>query len=678
MSSLSEQHRVEIPAPAPRVRDGAWASALAGRPRLLGPPEHVLAMAKEKAALYRLIREDETIFTAGDIRRTMAADPARHSFEVFQTAVFAAGIRNRVEGLAPDVVAAFIAAAKERLARGVTNRHQDSWVWMTDVALVYDMLFDHLSPADRQAMIDWLNPHLEAFTDDENPFHNSCLSKILCYLRVAYATWGENPRARDFRDHALVKLYEGKVVPVLREFGAGGGWTECGWYQRHSPWHLVEALELARRFEGYDGFQRAPRFFYQRLAHDLAQSYPTPRADGTERFPHEGDGGDAYWWGDESVRHLRTVLAQYFRGSELARYVANQRPAGPLPPARIPSFLYEEQPEPPLPMETFPTAHLAAGIGKVYARSDWSGDATWLRFECSGFWCNHQHYDVGNFEIFRYEPLATESGEYLWGGPHAINWYIRTVAHNCILVYEPGEDSWRRMRDGGATVPANDGGQAKRWDWVVSGLEEWKAVPEFRRGRIIAYDNQPDFLYVAGDCTNAYAPSKLSNWTRQIVFVRPHTFLILDRVTSTRPEYEKTWLLHMRHEPVIDGSTMTIGAGEGQLTVQSLLPAPATIEKVHGYTYRGESFEAGLNHHSTASNRWRLEVRPTAARCEDVFLHVLSTAAAPPRAQLVERDGMVGAQFAGIEALLGEGGGTLLLEGRTFPLEHVIRTGRFE
>ena len=666
-----------IPRPAPRVPNGAWASVLGGHPRLLGPPGYVQRLAATKPELYRLIRGDESTLTAGDIRQAMAADPARHSFEVFQTAAFAAGIRHAVEGLDEGTTSGFISAAKERVAEGVQNLHQTSWVRMTDVALVYDLFREQIPRADREAMIEWLNPHLAVFTDDENPFHNSCLSKILCYLRVAYATWGENRRARDFRNHALVTLYEGKVVPVLHEFGTGGGWTECGWYQRHSLWHLVEALELARRVEGYDGFERCPSFFYQRMAHDLAQSYPAPREDGTARFPHEGDGGDAYWWGDESVRHLRTVLAQYWRGSELARYVANQPPAGPLPPARIPSFLYEEAPDDPLPMSTFPTAHLTAGVGKVYARSAWDEDATWFRFECSGFWCNHQHYDVGNFEIFRRESLAAESGEYLWGGPHAINWYLRTIAHNCLLVYEPGEDSWHHLRDGGLTPPANDGGQAQRWEWAPSSLEAWRADPAYRRGRLTAYDSQPRYLYVAGDCTGAYAPSKLERWRRQIVFVRPETFVVLDRVVSTKPEYRKTWLLHMRNEPRISGDVVTT-ANRGKLTVQTLLPAGARIEKVNGYAYRGEGYEAGLNHHSTASNRWRVEVTPTQSQREDVFLHILSTADAPARAKVVVGSGLVGARVGDLEVVLGEEGGEVKLSGRQHALEETIRRGRFE
>ncbi|MEW6753026.1 MAG: heparinase II/III family protein [Candidatus Latescibacterota bacterium] len=675
MKPASQQ--ADIPLPAPRVVGGAWARALGTHPRLLGPPGHVQELARAKAALYRLIRDDESIRTTGDIRQAMAADPARHSFEVFQTAAFAAGIWHAVEGVPQEVSGRFVAAALQRVARGVGNHHQDSWVWMTDVALVYDLFHARIAPADRQAMVAWLNPHLEVFTDDENPFHNSCLSKILCYLRVAYATWGENPRARDFRDYALLTLYEGKVLPVLLEFGAGGGWTEGAWYQRHSVWHLVEGLELARRCEGYDGFQRAPRFFYQRMAHDLAQSYPTPGADGTLRFPHGGDGGDAYWWGDESVRHARTVLGQYWRGSELARFVANQRPAGPLPPARIPNFLYEEEPDEPLPMRTFPTAHVAAGIGTVHARSGWEGDATYFRFECSSFWCNHQHYDAGHFEVFRGEPLVTESGEYVWGGPHAVNWYVRTVAHNCILVYQPGEESWPRMRDGGQTPPANDGGQAQRWERIAHTLDDWEAEPAYRRACLTAYDNQSGYLYVAGDCTAAYSPSKLSRWTRQIVFLRPHTFVVLDRVASTRPGYEKTWVLHMRGEPQIDGPVVTTRHA-GRLTVQTLLPQAARIAKVEGYGYRGQAFEAERDHHSEASNRWRLEVTPAIPRREDVFLHVLSTAPSPERAEPVERGAMLGARIGDAEVWLGERSGEVVLAGQRHEVEEGVRRGRFE
>ena len=65
-------------------------------------------------------------------------------------------------------------------------------------------------------MIDWLNAHLASFRDDENPFHNSSLSKILTYLRIAYATWGENPLAGDFRRGAAARQLGARSVSDAR------------------------------------------------------------------------------------------------------------------------------------------------------------------------------------------------------------------------------------------------------------------------------------------------------------------------------------------------------------------------------------------------------------------------------------------------------------------------------
>jgi hypothetical protein len=73
-------------------------------------------------------------------------------------------------------------------------------------------------------------------------------------------------------------------------------------------------------------------------------------------------------------------------------------------------------------------------------------------------------------------------------------------------------------------------------------------------------------MYVAADCTQAYAATKLESWIRQIVFLRPGTFVILDRVVSAKPEYKRTWLLHSRFEPKIDGRTFGIANGAGHQT----------------------------------------------------------------------------------------------------------------
>jgi len=642
-----------VPPPALRIATGSWAAAMKEHPRLLGPREHLKRLARTKPEAYKEIKSNNSL-------------PA-------------VGIVHAVEGVGRDKTDLFVQAAMKHVGRGPTNFHQDTWVWLTDVAMTYDLFFDAISASDRAKMVEWMNAHLGLYTTDENAFHNSTLSKILCYLRIAYGTWGENPRAKEFRDYALGKLYEGKVVPVLREFGAGGGFTECGWYSRGSLWHLVQALELARRFEGYDGFQKAPRFFYQRLAYEMFQPFPGLWTYGAERYPVEGDGANTYGGHNEYPRHLRTVLAQYFRGSELARYVANKRRRGSNFEARLVDFLYEEEPDPALGLESFPLSHLASGIGKVYARSDWTDDATWFRFECGDFWAGHQHFEVGNFEIFRREPLATESGEYHdYLSNHSVNWLIRTIAHNCILVYQPGEE-WNMMRDGGRNPYANDGGQAKKWEWTVDTLDIWKSRREqFERGDIVAYQNHPEYLYVAGDCTKAYASSKLRLWIRQVVFVRPHTFFVFDRVVSTRPEYEKTWLLHCRNEPIVEGKTCIIQDGKGRLLAQTLLPENPVIRKTEGYGYRGETFDPQKTALTPLANRWRIEISPSAASMEDVFLHVLTTDQ-PMRTSTSRNGEQVIARAGDVQVLFsGRVGGVLVISGKRFPLKAEVEPGKYE
>jgi len=642
-----------VPAAAPRLAQGSWAPTLQGHPRLYGSKTYLQGLAQAKPKLFEGLRDEISLLGVG--------------------------IRHTVEGVSADRMEPFLAAARQKVAAGITDVHQDTHLALSEVALVFDFFHEAIPAAERQTMIGWLNGHLEKYATDEGAFHNSTLSKMECYLQIAYATQGENPRAGEFREHALRKFYEGRVLPVLLEFGAGGGYTECGWYTRGSLWNLVKGLEMARRFEDYDGFAKAPRFFYQRLAYEMLQAYPGLGEYRAEHYAVEGDGANTYGGHVEYPRHTRTVLAQYFRGSELARYVSAKRRPGSNGMARLMDFLYEEEADAPLPLQEFPLAHLAAGIGKVFARSDWTDQAAWLRFECGDFWNAHQHLETGNFEIFCREPLATESGEYRdYVDTHSVNWLTRTVAHNCLLIYQPGE-KWPRMRDGGRNPYANDGGQSWKWEWPVQTLPDWEARrARFHRGDLLAYDNTPQRLFVAGDCTAAYSASKLSNWTRQIVFLRPSTFVVLDRVVSTQADYTKTWLLHCRYEPQITGATVAITNGAGHLLVETLLPERPVLRKVEGYTYHDQTFPVARSGLTPLANQWRVEVEPAQARTEDLFLHVLQTDRGQPVRLLRQGAEVVVAVGDAEVSFVGLVGGSLTRAGQTESLQPGLKTGKYE
>ncbi len=660
----------DIPAPAPLIATGGWKDVLNGpHPRLYGSRDHLKRLAQAKPDTYqRDIKgvSRQEIIANGQSGQGILAD----------------GIVYTVEGLPPDQVQARIQQALDHVAGGITNEHQDTWIKLNDAALVFDFFYDALTPDDRRAILDWINGHLGFYTEDEDDFHNSTPEKMMVYLRLAYATWGENPQAQAFREYAVTKLYEGKLVPVLTAFGAGGGCTESGWYARWALFMLAEGLEMARRLEGYDGFAKASRFFYERLAYELYQPYPTLAANGAEQFSVEGDGSYVYGYHDHLPRKLRTLLAQYFRGSELAAYAAAKEQRASNPRSAVEDFVWEEAPTPARPLTGLPLAHIATGIGKVYAHSDWTEDAVWFYFDCAPFLTGHYHFEAGHFEIFQHEPLVLDSGEYPeWGSPHAMNWLIRTVAANSLLVYQPGE-TWTKMRDGDHVPCANDGGQAKKWDWWPHSLSEWQSNPEaFDRGRIVAYENMSAFLFVAADCTKAYAPTKLSQWIRQIVFLRPHTFVIFDRVVSVQPEFEKTWLLHCRREPQIHGQTAVITSpgGGDTLTVQTLLPAEANIRKVYGYTYGGQTFNPPRNPQSEHPVKWRLEVLPGQPQTEDLFIHVLSTDKTPAEATLTQSGDALTVQVGDTQVTFqGLVGGSLIQGGRTHSLTKSVKTGKWE
>ncbi len=648
----------ETPSPKPLIAPGSWKGVLGTHPCLLGPREHLRELARTKPEMYAEIKTLDSLLACGIVEAVEGADDAK--------------------------VKKHIDTAVANLARGVTNVHQDTWIWMMQVALAYDFFHSRLDEGLRRRMIVFLNQHRSIFKDDENAFHNSTSAKIFIYLQIAYATWAENPEAGEFRSYAIEKLYEGRVVPVLRAFGSGGGYTECGWYCRGSLFMLVEALELARRVEGYDGFAKAPAFFYNRLAYEIHQPYPGTWMGGRERYACEGDGHSGYSQAMEGPRQMRNIIAQYFRGSELSRYIAAKARPAFREDFRLYDFLYQEKADEALPLDGFPLAHCAAGIGKVFARSHWGDDATWLRFECGPFWNQHQHQEAGNFEIFRHEPLATESGEYIdWYSRHALNWLVRSIAHNCILIHQPGE-TFKNIRNWKGIELANDGGQGNNV-YINATLPEWLAnKADHERGQLVAYDNRPELLYVAGDCTKAYAVSKAKLVLRRIVFIRPHTFVILDRATSTRPEYEKTWLLHCRNEPAVEGAKFTVTEGKGRLVGRTLLPAKAVIRKVYGYTYGGETYDPENDKLSDTAVKWRIEVQPSEPRTDDVFLHVLSTDDAPPEAVLIRKDGMVGASAGrpdadGWEVLFDDnGGGRVTIGGRTFTFSNEMKLGKYE
>jgi len=355
-----------------------------------------------------------------------------------------------------------------------------------------------------------------------------------------------------------------------------------------------------------------------------------------------------------NIRHL--YGKQLPQAAALARYVQQ---IVPNPSYSSSWFIYpflltdlDESPEGFAP-EDLPSARHFENMGQVFMRSGTGPRDTYCLFTCGGILSQHRHFDALNFVIYHRGFLALDSGtryKEFDNGQHLANYFAQTVAHNCVVIHQPGEPPARYW---GGTVEGNHGGQHRQLGSVLK-----------------AFQTARDFVYAASDATACYQhgtvqregeeplPEKCSLATRQIVFLLPSHFVILDRVTTTKPEYRKDWLIHTAHRPAIADRTIRADHGEGRMFCRTLLPAEATLTAVGG---PGKEFYAagknwsidagGLEPENLAMmGQWRVEVTPAHARKDDVFLHVIQvgdqTLTTMDVTELIEAEGVCGARIA--------------------------------
>ena len=290
----------------------------------------------------------------------------------------------------------------------------------------------------------------------------------------------------------------------------------------------------------------------------------------------------------------------------------------------------EKAPPGELP-EGLPMARHFETVGLVLMSSGFRPDDTYALFAPGGGVTRSEHFDTSHFTIYRKGYLALDSGGMAFDptgqrgwSEHSTNYQPRTVAHNCVLIRMPGEvfggSKWGQPK-------ANSGGQTQ---------QGWSA-------KVLAFETGNEYSYVANDAARTYSPGECSQMVRQFIFLPPDHFVVFDRVTSTKAEYPKRWLLHTSNEPVVTEKEFYADQGQGRIFCRTLYPLDARLEKVGG---PGREFWADgknrplpedwpwwaryANRPSLAKQdifdtlgRWRVEVSPGNPRQEDYFLHLI-------------------------------------------------------
>ena len=345
------------------------------------------------------------------------------------------------------------------------------------------------------------------------------------------------------------------------------------------------------------------------------------------------------------------------------------------------------------PVEELPlTRYFGRPFGQMIARTGWdvqggkdAGAAIATMNIGEYLFGNHQHLDAGHFSVYYKGPLTIDSGIYIgteggYGCEHFKNYYQRTVAHNSLLILDPEEPtplSWSQPVRGWLPT-SRDGGQF----WLAGGRGEVQTIEQViehgPRARVLAHafgpdPVAPDYSYLAGDITPGYLapppyPAKVRKVARSFVFLNlknaqhPAALIVFDRVTSRRPEFRKSWLLHSVNEPAVNEGMTVIARSEdgynGRLVNHTLLPPPGNreITSIGGpgreFWVDGRNYPQGYDQpRSHDPGAWRVEVSPKEPAATDLFLNVMQVMDAeggpePLAPRLLDQGEMVGAAIA--------------------------------
>ncbi|MFH1176040.1 MAG: DNRLRE domain-containing protein [Acidobacteriota bacterium] len=588
-----------------------------------------------------------------------------------------------------------------------------------NIALVYDWCHAQLSEAQKSAFLAYFNAwaDVQPKGNDTPGWGNYWPRWGFSYALAGMAAYGEAPRAQEWLDEFRHRRYRDIDLPLLDRIAAGGGWPEGMIYDWIANWPRVKAIEAWRTATGEDLFASTP-WFRERLGYVLLHRWPGVAEQwGAAYHPYVSTGDTERNRGSianyERIQAL--ILVERFASDPLARQLQAYLATG-LTAASMDFLAHEEllwfNPDQPEEAPALLTHH-AAGTGTVFIRSGWPSGAadtdpaaTFITFQCGDHFTYHQHYDQNSFTLRKGADLLIDSGVYSGDGRsnHDVNYYVRTIAHNTLVVYNPGEGFSSARPD----AAANDGGQrppypATRSPQSLAYFQQHGA--HYETGEILRFVDDPRFVWALGDATRAYnSPAynqamdsslagnvaKVSRFQRELVYLRPPArpggepgadyLVLLDRVAVTHASFSGAntkLLFHTLVEPTVNGVASAVSAGEtlhlgadaaaitvgpAKLFMKVLLPAARNLRKVGGqggkdfwvfgtlYDWHWDPAEPQprpVNDFEEGPyGGWRLELEPADDELEHTFLTVLSPAAASTPAMrpvtLVQGEGIVG------------------------------------
>jgi len=467
--------------------------------------------------------------------------------------------------------------------------------------------------------------------------------------------------SQDQPDRALYARAYGHFADLLQGIEATEAWPEGYNYWLQSR-GLVIALALAayKQTSAPEQAKRAMNLSYRIGLWHIFLTRPDNRMEG---WGDEGSRVDL----KEGTRRIIDILASTAESDQLRRYSLFLKHLSPRSsyyhgrlwqPLLFHSPQWESTLEQPITsledvMGRGPAAELfGAGFSNyLVIRSGWGADDTFITFRASDIFAHHQHYDAGHFTLFKRKPLIVNASTYNgMFAPHRLNFAIRTIAKNSLLIRDPAEQVRpnrffeQNIVDGGQRIVLPTGS-------AINSFEHWRENryqgAHFGTSELLAYQTLDGIAtYIQVDITRAYnsirfAPgssAKVKRVVRSLLYLyRQDALVIRDEVLTAKSELPVDWILHTYTPFALPQSTLLNGTRDngitsgrasagpiqtlrGDLSLEILAPKAPRATQIGGPDYRyfvpnPGDLSSGTNYDQGSSSEpwfeqpdWRLHI----------------------------------------------------------------------
>jgi hypothetical protein len=519
------------------------------------------------------------------------------------------------------------------------------------MAVGYDWLHDVIAPtlattvADRLAgWIDWYDAQPASYNFREHPTSNYFAGYYAAKALAALALEGEHAKAAELWDEwlALQRTAVGShlgIAPYYTRYLDGGGWIQGWQYGPLAVRNMIEpslAAMTAKGLDLVDDAARPYRYAVNNALHLMHFSTPSlTMMDDRDELASFNPADPGRCPSNARVpvstaltltEMLRRWPAQTVTGVDVAPYFQSFTRAVRSIQAPEPwqDMLYWDNAAPEQDFTTLPErSYLATNY--VSMRSDWSTSATVATLRAVAFSDRdntHQHPDGGSLAITRGN--GGSRGAWTTDVPFLVNPSFLMRCYGTMPMPSAWQESLRTdlLSTAGARSTLN--GFRNSTTAGQSILIYQDATPE-PRVRIRTFEDRDGFVFTRAEYLQDLFPaaSGITEWSRDLVFIRPSTLVVYDRTSSGGVAADPHLSWHFAPTPSLVASpagTTRYDVADGAVfkgAITTVLPANATVTAPQNFFASNKLFGIQVRGPAEPSTRW-LTVFDTAASSAQV------------------------------------------------------------